>query len=117
MTRTATRLSVSVSVALMLAACGEEQSARDPSGDRRTAAGEVRGGTISDAMLPLDTVRSQNPPLTAGSADGTGGSASGATAPPGEADGNVPDDPDAAIDALEEDLADDAAAATGDYEL
>lgn len=30
--------------------------------DRRTASGEVLEGTISDAMLPLDTVQSQ-PPL------------------------------------------------------
>ena len=49
--------------ALLLAACGDEAVEHDASGDDRTAAGEVRGGTISDAMLPLDTVRSQNPPL------------------------------------------------------
>jgi hypothetical protein len=43
-----------------LAACGGEQSAGP---ERKTAAGEVLGGTVSDAMLPLDTVRSQSPPL------------------------------------------------------
>lgn len=42
----------------LLAACGEEA----PSDDSRAATGEVLEGTISDAMLPLDRVRSQ-PPL------------------------------------------------------
>ena len=31
--------------------------------ERKTAAGEVLGGSISDSMLPLDTVQSQSPPL------------------------------------------------------
>lgn len=31
--------------------------------ERKTAAGEVLGGSITDAMLPLDTVQSQSPPL------------------------------------------------------
>lgn len=45
-----------------LAACGEEPT-EAPADDRRGAEGEVLGGTISDAMLPLPTVRSQSPPL------------------------------------------------------
>lgn len=53
--------------------------------DTRTASGEVLEGTISDAMLPLDTVRSQ-PPL----AKNTGA--------PGE-DGATPAATDAALDA------------------
>ena len=44
-----------------LAACGGTDEGAE--GERRTAAGEVLGGTISDDMLPLDTVTSQSPPL------------------------------------------------------
>lgn len=58
------RLSVAavLAVSFSLAACGEEAVERGDD-DARTAVGEVRGGTISDAMLPLDTVQSQSPPL------------------------------------------------------
>ena len=41
----------------LLAACNEE-----PTDDGRAASGEVLEGTISDAMLPVDRVRSE-PPL------------------------------------------------------
>lgn len=41
----------------LLAACGDDKG---DAGDRAVA-GEVQKGTISDAMLPLDTVRSQPP--------------------------------------------------------
>lgn len=44
----------------LLAACGDTTEAEQS--DQRTASGEVQEGTISDAMLPLDTVTSQ-PPL------------------------------------------------------
>lgn len=44
----------------LLAACGGDAGAE---GERKTAAGEVLGGTISDDMLPLDTVTSRSPPL------------------------------------------------------
>ena len=43
-----------------LAGCGDEA---EPNAERRTAAGEVLGGTINDEMLPLDTVTSQGPPM------------------------------------------------------
>ncbi len=46
---------------LGLAACGGD--ADETANERKTAAGEVLGGTISDAMLPLDTVQSQSQPL------------------------------------------------------
>ena len=51
---------------LLLAACSEEAAEPEPTqaaGDNRTAKGEVLGGTISDEMLPLDTVQSQSPSL------------------------------------------------------
>jgi len=48
---------------LVLAACTSEPSPRaDNSGDA-AASGEVLEGSISDAMLPLDTVVSQSRPL------------------------------------------------------
>lgn len=55
---TRSRLLLPLAIAALLAACGEEPA----DDDARAASGEVLEGTISDAMLPLDTVRSQ-PPL------------------------------------------------------
>jgi len=43
---------------ILLAACG----GGDNDNDQRTAAGQVLEGSISDSMVPLETVRSQ-PPL------------------------------------------------------
>ena len=49
-------------------ACGDKDGA---DAERRTAAGEVLGGSISDDMLPLDTVTSQSPPLKDEAEDGS----------------------------------------------
>lgn len=43
----------------LLAGCGGSDAPVGP--ERRSAAGEVLGGEISDDMLPLDTVRSTSP--------------------------------------------------------
>ena len=52
------RLVALAALPLALAACqGEKKPA-----EARTAQGEILDGSVSDAMLPLDTVRSQ-PPL------------------------------------------------------
>lgn len=59
-------------MAFTLAGCGDEAVKRG-SDDARTATGEVRGGTISDAMLPLDTVQSQSPPLRVAAPEGQNG--------------------------------------------
>ncbi|UVI40307.1 hypothetical protein [Qipengyuania spongiae] len=70
---------------LVMTACQDEAPA-DETGAGGRAEGEVLGGTISDDMLPLDTLRSQSPPLRP-SAEATGGEASGdggATASPSE---------------------------------
>ncbi len=49
--------------ALALSACGDEAAPVDQTvAQGGKAAGEVLGGTISDDMLPLDTLRSQAPP-------------------------------------------------------
>lgn len=52
----------------ILASCGEKKQAA-PS--RAMAAGEVLPGSVSDAMLPVDTVRSQ-PPLAPKTEPGAG---------------------------------------------
>jgi hypothetical protein len=61
---------------LALAACGGQ----DRGDDKRTAGGEVLPGSVSDAMLPIDSVRSQ-PPLAPKSEAGKG---VGAGQAPGE---------------------------------
>jgi hypothetical protein len=53
------RLPAALTALALLAGCGEEPVAEPSDNDGRAAEGEVIGGTISDAMLPLDTVRSQ----------------------------------------------------------
>ncbi len=63
------RLSLSLLALTMLSACGDQES-DEP--ERKTAAGEVLGGSISDSMLPLDTVQSQSPPLRESAADDSG---------------------------------------------
>lgn len=52
-------LAVSLLSLTLLAGCGSEQKKDKTAG---TAGGEILPGSTSDAMLPLDTVRSQ-PPL------------------------------------------------------
>ncbi len=66
----------------LLASCGEEAPVETPPDEGREAMGEVLGGTISDDMLPLDTVRSQSPPLREASEDSTTGAAPGDVAAP-----------------------------------
>lgn len=50
-----------------LASCGGQTS----DAERKTSAGQVLGGSISDEMLPLDTVTSQSPPLREQAKDGS----------------------------------------------
>ena len=52
------RLFLAMPALALLAACGGDA----PTDDSRSASGEVLEGTISDAMLPVDRVRSE-PPL------------------------------------------------------
>jgi hypothetical protein len=59
----------SILALVLLAACGRDA----PVDEDAAASGEVLEGTISDAMLPLDRVRSQ-PPLAEAEADTPGGS-------------------------------------------
>jgi hypothetical protein len=57
---TPARIAVLALLSLTLAACQGE--AKKPDAGQQTAKGEILEGSISDAMLPVDTVRSQ-PPL------------------------------------------------------
>jgi len=58
MTRTALALPA---LALILCACSEDAPAQADSSETAGPQGEVRGGTISDAMLPTAEVKSQSP--------------------------------------------------------
>lgn len=59
------RLFVSCAALALLAACGSDPAPAPADDGRQGAEGEVLGGTISDDMLPLDTLRSQSPPQSA----------------------------------------------------
>lgn len=75
---------------LALAACGEKEA-----DDKANAAGEILPGSISDSMLPLDTVRSHPPLAPKPSPKGDAGE------PTDEADADAEplDDAEQAIDA------------------
>jgi hypothetical protein len=53
------RLALIALAATLLAGCGNDTGEAGP--ERRSAAGEVLGGEVTDDMLPLDTVRSTSP--------------------------------------------------------
>lgn len=57
------RSAVLIPTLLLLSACGSQSGAGSDKQSAPTASGQVLPGTISDAMLPLDTVTSQSPPL------------------------------------------------------
>jgi hypothetical protein len=54
-----TRLMAAALLALLLSACGWGESKK--TGGAGTAQGEVLPGSVSDAMIPLDSVKSQAP--------------------------------------------------------
>ena len=68
-----------IAAALALVACSgeaEPEEAEGPGEQGGSVKGEVLGGSISDAMLPLDELRSQSPPLRAARSDSSGEEAS-----------------------------------------
>jgi hypothetical protein len=97
---TVKRLLLALPAFALLAACGGNAPANN---DGRAASGEVLEGTISDEMLPLDSVRSE-PPLEdpeafakARSVADEGGAAEGEEGAEGEqpaADGTASPTPD-----------------------
>ena len=71
------RFGLCLLASLALASCGDDAAPVEQGDEDATARGEVLGGTISDDMLPLDTVRSQAPSLAIegeGEEAGTGAS-------------------------------------------
>lgn len=64
-----------LAVALALAACGGSADAPTTT-EGGDAQGEVQGGTISDAMLATDAVKSQSPSLKPSPSEGAGGGGS-----------------------------------------
>lgn len=58
------RTALVLSAALFLSACGEDEGVVEAQADdERLASGEVLDGTITDAMIPLDQLQSQAPPM------------------------------------------------------
>ena len=55
------RFAMIATASLALAACSDDPAPVEDSEEVLDARGEVLGGTISDTMLPLDTVTSQAP--------------------------------------------------------
>jgi len=53
-----------VAATAILSGCGDDAPPAETEVEaERNAKGEVIGGTISDAMIPLDRLRSQSPPV------------------------------------------------------
>lgn len=69
---------ITLASALALAACGS--SGGDQAAGGAGARGELKGGTVTDDMLPLDQLKSKSPPLKPSPA------ATGTSAGSGEAD-------------------------------
>ncbi|RZV33793.1 MAG: hypothetical protein EX262_06120 [Sphingomonadaceae bacterium] len=56
---------------LMLAGCDGGSEKVDPTEEGAGAQGEILGGTISDAMIPVEELRSSSPPAGQGSNTGS----------------------------------------------
>ncbi len=89
--------------ALALSACGDEAAQGDAAAVAQggKAAGEVLGGTISDDMLPLDSLTSQSPPAILSPEEG--GSVEGDPAETGAQDGADGEDVPPGEDSASED--------------
>ena len=57
------RYVILAALGLGLSACGDNAETPPPGDEEASARGEVLGGSISDDMLPLDTITSQAPSL------------------------------------------------------
>ena len=73
----------------VLAAC----HGSSPKGDRRSASGEVLQGSVSDAMLPLDKLKSQGPTQAPSQGKGAAKGAPDETSAATEATSETPDTP------------------------
>jgi len=75
-------IAIAAPLLLAISACNDDPAV-DVENDGREASGEVLEGTISDAMLPLDQVRSQAP-LVEEAEEPAGGDSTPASAAPAE---------------------------------
>ena len=76
------RTIVFLGAALALASCSDNSAPASQQDEAATARGEVLGGSITDDMLPLDTVTSQAPALEdAEQGEATGRDSAPAAAP------------------------------------
>lgn len=96
--RMVSTVGLAAALAGSLAACGSGDA--PATADGADAQGDIRGGTISDAMLPLDQLKSESPPMrpapgesgeaaAAGDDEATEGEAEASEAEPGEGPGEV----------------------------
>ena len=85
---------IALPMVFALIGCGDKDTVAGT--ERNTAAGEVLGGSISDEMLPLDTVTSTSPPLS------DSGDASGNSRTAGSTAAAAADEPDSTVEASQE---------------
>ncbi|MCP5396353.1 MAG: hypothetical protein H6918_06420 [Sphingomonadaceae bacterium] len=82
-------------LALSLAGCKDEPETAPAEKGAAKAAGDVKGGAISDAMIPLDQLKSKAPALKIDPED------KGAAIRPDSGAGAAPDEEDGAAEAAE----------------
>ena len=73
-----------LALATPLAACGDDPAPIADSTEDAGAQGEILGGTISDAMLPVDGLQSQSPSMASDDDDSDDGGAPASSAPASE---------------------------------
>lgn len=105
------RFSILAAATLALTACGSDpEPVATEENETGGARGEVLGGSISDDMLPLDTLTSRSPPLRGAGSGGTEATDEGSTSSANESDADAPEPP-AAEPVAEENEVEEAAPA------
>ena len=94
------RFGLVVVMGLALASCGDDAAEIEERNEDSTARGEVLGGTISDDMLPLDTLTSQSPSQGGEQDEGDGEGTSSSPSPQDTSDASPQPapEPEAAAD-------------------
>lgn len=88
------RYAVIAAASFALAACSDDSApASEEQEENLGPRGEVLGGTISDDMLPLDTVTSQSPSLADESTDSASDETSAASEPETPVEASSPAEP------------------------
>lgn len=88
------RFSILAAATLALTACGSDpEPVATEKNETGGARGEVLGGSISDDMLPLDTVTSRSPPLRGAANGGTEATDDGDASSADETDAAAPEQP------------------------